>query len=193
MEKEPQPARRTASIAVQSGRRCRKTLSSAGQSSGFYTKLEETGEVGKDLPGNVGPSSLENDAPFPSESDPADCSTTPLIGKGPRMSASKRKKLGSRAHPMAAGGAGGSQGYPGTADHTSEIKGLSQKRTSQVAHFTVLSDDDQRLLKRRGKKREQIGGTERKRNVLKKYKEDVERAFRRGWEHFLSNLYRVVP
>ncbi|XP_041821264.1 cilia- and flagella-associated protein 251 [Chelmon rostratus] len=75
-----------------------------------------------------------------------------------------------------------------------------------LVHFTVQEDaDDQVLIRDKKRGREEEGEEERrmkreqeegmrvvKRNSVKNYRKALDRAFRRGWEAFIANLYSVT-
>ncbi|CAL8377478.1 unnamed protein product [Boreogadus saida] len=77
-----------------------------------------------------------------------------------------------------------------------------------LIHFTVTGDTDDQVLirdKKRGREEEEEGEEERrlrreleegmktlKRNTVKNYRKTLDRAFRRGWEAFITNLYSVT-
>ncbi|XP_039996290.1 cilia- and flagella-associated protein 251 isoform X2 [Xiphias gladius] len=75
-----------------------------------------------------------------------------------------------------------------------------------LVHFPVREDEDDQVLirdKKRGReeegeeesrmKREQEEGMKAvKRNTMKNYRKALDRAFRRGWEAFITNLYSVT-
>ncbi|XP_056225334.1 uncharacterized protein sb:cb1058 [Seriola aureovittata] len=75
-----------------------------------------------------------------------------------------------------------------------------------LVHFPVREDeDDQVLIRDKKRGREEEGEEERrmkreqeegmkvvKRNTMKNYRKALDRAFRRGWEAFITNLYSVT-
>ncbi|CAL8376804.1 unnamed protein product [Gadus morhua 'NCC'] len=77
-----------------------------------------------------------------------------------------------------------------------------------LIHFTVTGDADDQVLirdKKRGREEEEEGEEERrlrreqeegmktlKRNTVKNYRKALDRAFRRGWEAFITNLYSIT-
>ncbi|XP_078137959.1 uncharacterized protein LOC139930003 [Centroberyx gerrardi] len=99
---------------------------------------------------------------------------------------------------------------------TGEVEGEGGRGTEPaLVHFTVREDADDQVLirdKKRGREEEEeeeeeeeAGEEERrmkreqeegmkvvKRNTLKNYRKALDRAFRRGWEAFITNLYSVT-
>ncbi|XP_074518395.1 uncharacterized protein LOC141784454 [Halichoeres trimaculatus] len=81
-----------------------------------------------------------------------------------------------------------------------------QGKDPALVHFTVQEDEDDQVLirdKKRGReeeeeeerkmRREQEEGMKMlKRNSMKTYRKALDRAFRRGWEAFIANLYSVT-
>uniref|UniRef100_UPI0037E78927 uncharacterized protein n=1 Tax=Semicossyphus pulcher TaxID=241346 RepID=UPI0037E78927 len=79
-------------------------------------------------------------------------------------------------------------------------------KESTFVHFPVREDaDDQVLIRDKKRGREEEGEEERrmkreqeegmkmvKRNSVKNYRKALDRAFRRGWEAFIANLYSVT-
>ncbi|KAK1889780.1 putative lipoprotein [Dissostichus eleginoides] len=75
-----------------------------------------------------------------------------------------------------------------------------------MVHFPVREDeDDQVLIRDKKRGREEEGEEERrmkkeqeeglkvvKRNTVNNYRKALDRAFRRGWEAFITNLYSVT-
>ncbi|XP_035530735.1 uncharacterized protein sb:cb1058 [Morone saxatilis] len=75
-----------------------------------------------------------------------------------------------------------------------------------LVHFAAREDaDDQVLIRDKKRGREEVGEDERrmkreqeegmkvvKRNTVKNYRKALDRAFRRGWEAFITNLYSVT-
>nr|XP_040036396.1 cilia- and flagella-associated protein 251 [Gasterosteus aculeatus aculeatus] len=76
----------------------------------------------------------------------------------------------------------------------------------EVVHFPIREDtDDQVLIRDKKRGREEEGEEERrmkreqeegmrvvKRNSVRNYRKALDRAFRRGWEAFIANLYSVT-
>ncbi|XP_034532669.1 cilia- and flagella-associated protein 251 [Notolabrus celidotus] len=89
-------------------------------------------------------------------------------------------------------------------DEEKEQEGRGTEPT--LVHFTVREDrDDQVLIRDKKRGREEEGEEERKmkreqeegmkmvkRNSVKNYRKAFDRAFRRGWEAFITNLYSVT-
>ncbi|KAM7366127.1 hypothetical protein PAMP_015595 [Pampus punctatissimus] len=81
-----------------------------------------------------------------------------------------------------------------------------RKEEPPLVHFPVREEaDDQVLLRDKKRGREEEGEEERrmrreqeegmkmvKRNTIKNYRKALDRAFRRGWEAFITNLYSVT-
>lgn len=79
-------------------------------------------------------------------------------------------------------------------------------KESTLVHFPVREDaDDQVLIREKKRGREEEGEEEKrmkreqeegmkmvKRNTVKNYRKALDRAFRRGWEAFITNLYSVT-
>ncbi|XP_040887706.1 uncharacterized protein sb:cb1058 [Toxotes jaculatrix] len=79
-------------------------------------------------------------------------------------------------------------------------------KTPALVHFAVREDeDDQVLIRDKKRGREEEGEEERKmrieqeegmkvvkRSTMKNYRKALDRAFRRGWETFITNLYSVT-
>ncbi|KAI9538104.1 hypothetical protein NQZ68_017808 [Dissostichus eleginoides] len=79
-------------------------------------------------------------------------------------------------------------------------------KESTMVHFPVREDeDDQVLIRDKKRGREEEGEEERrmkkeqeeglkvvKRNTVNNYRKALDRAFRRGWEAFITNLYSVT-
>ncbi|XP_072406874.1 uncharacterized protein [Chiloscyllium punctatum] len=146
--------------------------------SGFYARLEEREAEGDPAVGAEGLSSWRSDSPLWPDARPQ-----------PRG----RSKRGGRPGPHGDGGHPG-EGVPAAAaTHRNKgAKGASRKHGASTGHTAVLSDDHQLLLKSHAKRKEHNAGTKRKIKILRKYREDIDRAFRRGWEHFLSEVYRLT-
>ncbi|XP_043542661.1 uncharacterized protein sb:cb1058 [Chiloscyllium plagiosum] len=149
--------------------------------SSFYTRLEEREAEGDPAVGAEGLSSWRSDSPLWPEPH-ADARPQP---RG-------RSKREGRPRPHGDGGDPG-EGVPPAATHRNKgAKRAGRKHGASTSHTAVLSDDHQLLLKGHGKRREHNAGTKRKNKMLRKYREDIDRAFRRGWEHFLSEVYRLT-
>ncbi|KAK5876019.1 hypothetical protein CesoFtcFv8_027033 [Champsocephalus esox] len=75
-------------------------------------------------------------------------------------------------------------------------------KESTMVHFPVREDEDDQVLirdkkrgreeQRRVKKEQEEGLKEVKRSTVKNYRKALDRAFRRGWEAFITNLYSVT-
>ncbi|XP_068164306.1 uncharacterized protein DDB_G0283697 [Antennarius striatus] len=87
-----------------------------------------------------------------------------------------------------------------------EMDGENEKEHHTLVHFVVREDeDDQVLIRDKKRGREDMGEEERrmkreqeeglkmvKRGAVKNYGKTLDRAFRRGWEAFITNLYSVT-
>ncbi|XP_048380973.1 uncharacterized protein sb:cb1058 [Stegostoma tigrinum] len=151
------------------------------KSPGFYTRLGETEAEVEAAFGDEGLTSWKSDSPLCPESH-ADTRPQPRgrskKAGGPRLEGDK---------------CDASKGVLPAVTHRNEgMKRSSRNHRTSTNHTGVLSDDHQLLLKRRAKWRDNNPGTQRKNKVFRKYREDFDRAFRRGWEHFLANIYRLT-
>ncbi|KAL6118725.1 uncharacterized protein ACO6RY_03460 [Pungitius sinensis] len=87
-----------------------------------------------------------------------------------------------------------------------EEEKAARGKEPEVVHFPIRGDaDDQVLIRDKKRGREEEGEEERrmkreqeegmkvvKRNSVKNYRKALDRAFRRGWEAFITNLYSVT-
>lgn len=86
-----------------------------------------------------------------------------------------------------------------------KVKKMEGENGKELVHFAIREEADDQVLirdKKRGReeeeeerrmKREQEEGMkEVKRNTVKNYRKALDRAFRRGWEAFITNLYSVT-
>lgn len=87
-----------------------------------------------------------------------------------------------------------------------EMERAKQVEEPALVHFPVREhEDDQVLIRDKKRGREEEGEEERrmkreqeegmkvvKRNTIKNYRKALDRAFRRGWEAFITNLYSVT-
>ncbi|GLD70075.1 uncharacterized protein AKAME5_002139200 [Lates japonicus] len=87
-----------------------------------------------------------------------------------------------------------------------EDEKAGRRKEPELVHFPIREDeDDQVLIRDKKRGREEEGEEERrmkreqeegmkvvKRNTMKNYRKALDRAFRRGWEAFITNLYSVT-
>ncbi|XP_069015365.1 octapeptide-repeat protein T2 [Embiotoca jacksoni] len=90
-----------------------------------------------------------------------------------------------------------------------ESEKTGRAKEAALVHFPVREEEDNQVLirdKKRGREEEEEEGEEErrmkreqeegmkmvKRNTAKNYRKALDRAFRRGWEAFITNLYSVT-
>lgn len=134
---------------------------------------------------------------------------------------SRRKQKEARAEEDAGRGERPTLGTESPADLQDDIRVMIEVEMEKVeeknekaggvkelipVHFAVREDaDDQVLIRDKKRGREEEGEEERrmekeqeegmkmvKRNAVKNYRKALDRAFRRGWEAFIANLYSVT-
>ncbi|XP_041099328.1 uncharacterized protein sb:cb1058 [Polyodon spathula] len=165
------------------------------KSSGFYCRLEEA-ELRDDIP--VRPEGEKNRK---HNQEPGmfdfnrgmldDDGTKPLVRRKSSQS-SKRKKqregsARSRERRLENPEEGG--GIPEQGDRTADTAAWQ----TDCVHFAVLDDHQILLDEKRTEKNpeEKVVKTE-KRSTMKRYRKAIDRAFRRGWETFITSLYSVT-
>ncbi|KAK6477695.1 hypothetical protein HHUSO_G21272 [Huso huso] len=166
------------------------------KASGFYCRLEEAGISGTTFPCIRGGAENRN-APRSQECSTStacmmdDDGTKPLVRrKSSRSSKRKKQREGSaRSRERRPENPEEGDGIPEQGDRTAET---ATGQTDSV-HFAVL-DDHQILLdeKKPEKKSEEKAMKMEKRSTMKQYRKAIDRAFRRGWETFITSLYSVT-
>ncbi|XP_037613659.1 neurofilament medium polypeptide [Sebastes umbrosus] len=90
-----------------------------------------------------------------------------------------------------------------------KVKKMEGENGKELVHFAIREEADDQVLirdKKRGREEEEEEGEEErrmkreqeegmkevKRNTVKNYRKALDRAFRRGWEAFITNLYSVT-
>ncbi|GAA6228224.1 uncharacterized protein LOC108888784 [Lates japonicus] len=74
-----------------------------------------------------------------------------------------------------------------------EDEKAGRRKEPELVHFPIREDeDDQVLIRDKKRGREEEGMKVVKRNTMKNYRKALDRAFRRGWEAFITNLYSVT-
>ncbi|XP_064407915.1 uncharacterized protein SB:CB1058 [Latimeria chalumnae] len=178
-------------------------LSFLDTSNGFYNRLEEI-----DYPMEIFGSGEKSEEPEDNSRDSFwsqsageafdDKGRSPLIAdadskegsekKNKRKKSIRRSLRYSKKKPAVPSASVG----PAAGEASDAADSVAHGEETQVVHFSIL-DDSQVLIDREQEKKEEGRGPRyQKPTKMKQYRESIDRAFRRGWEAFISNLYSVT-